>query len=57
MSQKQHPGLKPGFYVCLIIEDDGKGMDEETKDRVFEPFFTTKFQGPRYGDGPLCMAL
>ena len=46
---KQHPGLKPGPYVCLIIEDDGKGMDEETEDRIFEPFFTTKFQGRGMG--------
>jgi len=46
---KQHPGLKPGAYVCLTIEDDGKGMDEETKDGIFEPFFTTKFQGRGMG--------
>jgi len=48
-SLKQHPGLKPGPYVCLTIEDDGKGMDEETKDGIFEPFFTTKFQGRGMG--------
>ena len=46
---KQHPGLKPGPYVCLTIEDDGKGMDEETKTGIFEPFFTTKFQGRGMG--------
>ena len=46
---KQHPGLKPGYYVCLIIEDDGKGMDKETRDGIFEPFFTTKFQGRGMG--------
>jgi len=46
---KQHPGLKPGPYVCLTIEDDGKGMDEGTKYRIFEPFFTTKFQGRGMG--------
>ena len=46
---KQHPGLKPGRYVSLTIEDDGKGMDEETKDGIFEPFFTTKFQGRGMG--------
>ncbi|MBW1869544.1 MAG: response regulator, partial [Deltaproteobacteria bacterium] len=46
---KQHPGLKPGDYVCLTIEDDGEGMDEETKDGIFEPFFTTKFQGRGMG--------
>ena len=46
---KHHPGLKPGYYVCLTIEDDGKGMDAETKDGIFEPFFTTKFQGRGMG--------
>ena len=46
---KQCPGLKPGPYVCLTIADDGKGMDEETKDGIFEPFFTTKFQGRGMG--------
>jgi PAS domain S-box-containing protein len=46
---KDHGGLKPGPYVSLTIEDDGKGMDGETKKRVFEPFFTTKFQGRGLG--------
>ncbi len=46
---KQHPDLKPGYYVCLTIEDDGKGMDEKTRDGMFEPFFTTKFQGRGMG--------
>ena len=46
---KQHPGLKPGHYASLTIEDDGKGMDEETKSGIFEPFFTTKFQGRGMG--------
>ena len=46
---KQRPGLKPGFYVCLTVEDDGKGMDEEEREKVFDPFFTTKFQGRGMG--------
>lgn len=46
---KQHPNLKPGPCVCLTIEDDGKGMDEETRCAIFEPFFTTKFQGRGMG--------
>ena len=46
---KQNPDLKPGLYVCLTVEDDGKGMDEETGKGIFEPFFTTKFQGRGMG--------
>jgi signal transduction histidine kinase len=48
-NSKDFGGLKPGPYVCLKIEDDGKGMDEETRKRVFEPFFTTKFTGRGLG--------
>ena len=40
---KVYPALKPGPYVSITFEDNGKGMDEETKDRIFEPFFTTHF--------------
>ena len=46
---KYFQGLKPGVYVKLQIEDDGKGMDEKTKSRIFEPFFTTKFLGRGLG--------
>jgi PAS domain S-box-containing protein len=44
-----HPGLNPGSHVCLSIEDDGCGMDQQTLEKVFEPFFTTKFQGRGLG--------
>ena len=43
------PKLTPGNYACLIISDDGKGMNEETNKRVFEPFFTTKTEGRGLG--------
>jgi signal transduction histidine kinase len=38
-----------GSVVFLSIEDDGCGMNEETRTRIFEPFFTTK--GPEHGTG------
>ncbi len=46
---KDFQDLKLGRYVNVKIEDDGTGMDEETRSRVFEPFFTTKFQGRGLG--------
>ncbi len=41
--------LSPGSYVCLTVQDNGRGMGEETRKRIFEPFFTTKFQGRGMG--------
>jgi signal transduction histidine kinase/CheY-like chemotaxis protein len=29
-------------HVAIVVEDDGCGMDVETRSRIFEPFFTTK---------------
>ena len=46
---KYNPGLKPGRYSCLTVQDNGKGMDAETKRKIFEPFFTKKFQGRGLG--------
>jgi len=46
---KIHPDLNQGSYVCLSIEDNGKGMERSIKSKIFEPFFTTKFQGRGLG--------
>ncbi len=37
--------------VCISIEDNGPGMDDETRKRIYEPFFTTKPVGEGTGLG------
>ena len=44
-------GLTPGAYARLTVEDNGRGMDAETRARIFEPFFTTKPVGEGTGLG------
>ena len=39
----------PGRKLALIIEDSGKGMDEEQCAQIFQPFFTDKNRGTGLG--------
>jgi PAS domain S-box-containing protein len=38
----QYPGLKEGDYSTISITDTGRGMDDETQEKIFDPFYSTK---------------
>jgi two-component system cell cycle sensor histidine kinase/response regulator CckA len=48
---RKAPGLSPGEFVCMSVEDTGVGMDDVTAGRIFEPFFSTKEAGRGTGLG------
>ena len=42
-------GQAPKNYARITIADQGKGMDQTTRERIFEPFFSTKKRGTGLG--------
>jgi two-component system cell cycle sensor histidine kinase/response regulator CckA len=39
---KNIESAQPGKFICLSIQDTGRGMLEETIEHIFDPFFSTK---------------
>jgi PAS domain S-box-containing protein len=46
-----HGSLMSGDHVCLLVRDNGSGMDASTLGKIFDPFFTTKPVGEGTGIG------
>jgi nitrogen fixation/metabolism regulation signal transduction histidine kinase len=40
---------RTGEGVAIVVEDDGPGVPEATRERVFDPYFTTKSEGTGLG--------
>jgi PAS domain S-box-containing protein len=49
VGDQRPPGLRPGTYIVITVEDNGEGIDLETQKHLFEPFFTTKGVGKGTG--------
>ena len=43
--------IAPNDRVCITVQDNGTGIEEESKAKIFDPFFTTKPVGVGTGMG------
>ena len=48
---RMHPGLLPGHYLKLSVQDTGCGIPPENMEKIFDPYFTTKEKGKGTGLG------
>jgi len=57
---KKELPLGSGNYVCIILQDDGKGIPEENLSKIFDPYFSTKDTYSQRGMGlglSICHAI
>lgn len=43
--------LGGGRYVCVEVQDQGRGIPEDIMDRIFDPYFSTKQRDSNKGSG------
>ena len=46
---RQHPELREGDHVVLVVTDSGQGMPPDVQQRIYDPFFSTKTEGTGLG--------
>jgi PAS domain S-box-containing protein len=46
-----HPGLRPGKYIKMSVQDTGRGIPPQFLSKIFDPYFTTKSKGKGTGLG------
>jgi PAS domain S-box-containing protein len=51
---RSRPGLVPGTYVSIVVEDTGVGIAPDVVGQIFEPFYTTKADGTGLGLATVC---
>lgn len=43
--------IRPGQYIKIYVEDNGKGIERKVLNRIFEPYYTTKSKSKGTGLG------
>ncbi len=51
LAHDQISDLAGGRYVCVAVQDQGRGIPEDILDKIFDPYFSTKQRDSNKGNG------